>query len=181
MSTQKTSEYRTIAREANGRYVVIATWSSFERAVGCCYGFHVAEKRTFIATKVARYLSVFVQNRDAEAFRSCWTTIPNTALRMDFDTEEKVEKAMAAVKPPSAPAQPRSGDVCNAVLLEKKTKNGGRIAAIPGTPWEGPITNSADIPSTLKAGDAVPLKVGAISANGKGAHIQFTWMGGRGS
>ena len=164
-SEETVTNYRTVARKADGRHAVIAGWSAFEKALGCSYGFYAAEKFRYETSKPysAEYFSVFVQRRDLNGYNG-WTTVTKTLLRLDFDCEEKAVPTRRSFK---------SGDQCEAVLLEQKTRKGGWIAKISGTAYEGPITNSDDVPTGTLAGTTVKLKIGTIDK--EGCRIQFTW------
>ena len=160
--------YRTVTCKTDGTYVIIATWSVFEKALGCSFGFYAAEKCRYETTNPAEYsaeyFSVCVQRRDHNG----WTTVTKTLLRLDFNCEEKIYPQRRSFK---------SGDMCEAVLLEQKTRKGGWIAKISGTAYEGPITNSDDVPTGTLAGTTVKLKIGAVDK--EGCRIQFTWMSDR--
>ena len=162
-------KYRTVASRADGSYIVLACWSTFDKALGCSYGFYAAEKHRYETSKSvenaaysAKYFSVFVQRPEPHGG---WTTITKTLLRLDFDCAEKLYPKRRSFK---------SGELCTAVLLERKTRKGDWIAAIPDTACEGPITNSEDVPAGLQAGATVKLRIGAIDKDG--SHIQFTWL-----
>jgi len=168
-SKEAAAQYRTVARKANGPYVVIANWSTFEKALGCSFGFYAAEKILFDMKKgTAQYFNVFVQRRDPSAGFYDWTTIAGSMLRLDFDH---------IVKKSPKPRQFKSGELCDAVLLEQKTRRGGWIAAISGVNCEGPITNSGDVPAEMVPGMTVKLKIGAIDQ--KANRVQFTWTNAR--
>ena len=166
-SEEAVAQYRTVARRADGPYVVIAAWSSFEKALGCSFGFYAAEKHRYEAAppaeKAVEYFSVFVQRREPNAGYNAWTTVSQTLIRLDFDCEAKALKHRL----------PKSGEYCEAVLLARKTKKGGWIAMIPGLNCEGPITNTEDVPAGMLPETTVRLKVGAINKDGD--HLQFTW------
>ena len=74
------------------------------------------------------------------------------------------------------PSLPRSGDRVQCVLLGEKTRRGGWKAKLLRRGTEGPITNTADMPKSVKARQTVTLRVGAISHDGK--RIQFHWQQG---
>jgi hypothetical protein len=71
------------------------------------------------------------------------------------------------------PSLPRTGDRVECVLLVEKTRNGGWKAKLLQRGTEGPVTNTAEMPKSAKAGQTVMLRVGAISHDGK--RIQFHW------
>ncbi len=73
-----------------------------------------------------------------------------------------------------SPSLPRAGDTVECVLLGEKTHKNGWKAKFLQLGMEGPITNTADVPKSAKPGQAVMLRVGAISHNGK--RIQFHWQ-----
>jgi hypothetical protein len=166
------AKYRTVTCKADGRYVVIAAWSTFEKALGCSYGFYAAEKVRYEALNTdadalysAEYFSVFVQRRNASDSNNAWTTVAPTLLRLDFDSGVKANQARRSFK---------SGEFCTAVLLDRKSRKGGWVAAIPNTTLAGPITNTEDVPAGLQPGATVKLKIGAIDKDG--SRSQFTWM-----
>ena len=175
-SEENATPYRTVARKADGRYVVVAYWSAFEKALGCCFGFYASEKFLYHSKKAesnpgeankkpgsaSKYFSIFVQRRDPKAGFHDWTTVPQSLLRLDFDTIVREEQAPL-----------KSGDLCNAMLLARKTRHGGWIARVADTNCEGPITNTDDVPTDLRPGATVKLKIGAVDKEGN--HIQFTW------
>ena len=70
---------------------------------------------------------------------------------------------------------PKSGDDVQCVLLAEKTRKGGWKARLVEREMVGPVTNSKDVPGTVKAGQVVTLRVGIISGDGK--RIQFWWKG----
>ena len=74
------------------------------------------------------------------------------------------------------PALPKTGDKVQCVLLAQKTRKGGWKAKLLQRGSEGPITNTADVPTSAKPGQMVTLRVGAISQDGK--RIQFHWHEG---
>jgi hypothetical protein len=69
---------------------------------------------------------------------------------------------------------PRAGDNVECVLLAEKTRKGGWKAKLMKRGTEGPITNTEDVPKSAKPGQAVTLRLGAISQDGK--RIQFHWQ-----
>ena len=71
------------------------------------------------------------------------------------------------------PSLPRASDQVQCVLLDEKTHKGGWKAKFQQQGTEGPITNTADVPSSVKPGQVVTLRVGTISDDGK--RIQFHW------
>jgi hypothetical protein len=71
-------------------------------------------------------------------------------------------------------ALPRTGDEVQCVLLGEKTRKGGWKAKLLQRGLEGPITNTADVTKSATPGQAVTLRVGAISHDGK--RIQFHWQ-----
>lgn len=71
-------------------------------------------------------------------------------------------------------SMPTTGDKVECVLLGEKTRKDGWKAKLLQRGMEGPITNTADLPKSAKAGQAVTLRVGAISHDGK--RIQFHWQ-----
>ena len=171
------AKYRTVACKADGRYVVIAAWSTFDKALGCSYGFYAAEKVRYETLNTAanaiysaEYFSVFVQRRNANDSNNAWTTVTPTLLRLDFDSGAKV----GGVKANPNRLSFKSGEFCTAVLLDRKSRKGGWFATIPNTTIEGPITNTEDVPAGLQPGATVELKIGAIDKDG--SRIQFTWM-----
>jgi len=166
------AKYRTVACKADGRYVVIAAWSTFDKALGCSYGFYAAEKVRYETLKTAvsaiysaEYFSVFVQRRNANDSNNAWTTVTPTLLRLDFHSGVKANPKRHSFK---------SGEFCTAVLLDRKSRKGGWLATIPNTSLEGPITNTEDVPAGLQPGTTVELKIGSIDKDG--CRIQFTWM-----
>ena len=167
------ANYRTVTCKADGRYVVIAAWSTFDKALGCSYGFYAAEKLRYETLKTtenalysAKYFSVFVQRHASNGGHGTWTTVTPTLLRLDFDCVDQVSRKRQSFK---------SGEYCTAVLLDRKTRKGGWIATIPDTAYEGPITNTEEIPAGLQPGATVKLKIGAIDKDGN--RIQFMWTG----
>ncbi len=72
------------------------------------------------------------------------------------------------------PSLPRTGDKVQCVLLGEKTRKGGWKAQLLQRRTEGPITNTADMPKSANPGQAVTLRVGAVSHDGK--RIQFHWQ-----
>ena len=68
----------------------------------------------------------------------------------------------------------RAGDTVQSVLLAEKTRKGGWKAKLQQRPIEGPITNTVDVPKSVKPGQVVALRVGTISNDGK--RIQFHWL-----
>ena len=60
------------------------------------------------------------------------------------------------------------------VLLGEKTRKDGWQAKLLQRGIEGPITNTAEVSKSAKAGQTVALRVGAISQDGK--RIQFHWQ-----
>ena len=165
-------KYRTVASKADGSHIVLACWSTFDKALGCSFGFYAAEKHRYETSKSvknavysAKYFSVFVQRPDPRSSSSGWTTVTKTLLCLDFDCTEKMDPKRRSFK---------SGEECTAMLLGRKTRKGGWIAAIPDTDCEGPITNSDDVPAGLLPGDTVKLRIGAIDKDG--SRIQFTWV-----
>ncbi|HBJ35208.1 MAG TPA: hypothetical protein DDZ51_10730 [Planctomycetaceae bacterium] len=73
------------------------------------------------------------------------------------------------------PIGPRSGEIVDCVLLERRTKKGGWIASLVGSAISGPVTNSYEMPSDLVAGDRVRLKLCGIRPNT--VFAQFAWTG----
>lgn len=73
-----------------------------------------------------------------------------------------------------SPSLPKPGDKVESILLGEKTRKGGWKAKFVQRGTEGPITNTADMPKSAKAGQTVMLRVGAISHDGK--RIQFHWQ-----
>jgi len=71
------------------------------------------------------------------------------------------------------PSLPQTGDKVQCVLLGEKTRKDGWKAKLLQRGMEGPITNTADVPKSVKAGQTVTLRIGAISHDGK--RIQFHW------
>ncbi len=69
---------------------------------------------------------------------------------------------------------PKSGAAIECVLLAQRTRKGGWRASLVHRPLAGPVTNSADVPTSAQAGQIVTLRVGAVG--GDGDHIQFTWV-----
>jgi len=67
-----------------------------------------------------------------------------------------------------------SGSVVRCHLLEQKTRKEGWRARLTGHRLAGPVTNSADVPGTARAGQAVLLQIGTISADRR--RIQFHWL-----
>lgn len=182
-SDENAPQYRTVARKTDGSYDIIATWSTFEKALGCCFGFFTAEK-LFYESKMkeksmsgganenvgysTKYLTIFVQRCDPKVGYCDWTTLTQTSLQFDFDCFVKVSPNDRKYK---------SGDFCEAVLLARKTNKGGWIAKIANTNYEGPITNTSDVPTSMLPGKIMKLKIGAIGKTGDS--IQFTWVGAR--
>jgi len=156
-------QYRTVVCQTDGRYIVIAAWSTFDKALGCSFGFYAAEKKRYETTGMAENFSVFVQRLDPKGGCHDWTTVTKSILRLDFGSTQQ-----------GSTRRYKSGDTCEAVLLAQKTRNGGWIAKIPGTTYEGPITNTNDVPTSALSGETVKLKIGAIGRRGQ--HIQFTWF-----
>ena len=70
--------------------------------------------------------------------------------------------------------RPHSGQKAQCVLLEQKTRKGGWRARLLGRELSGPVTNSADVPSSAGPGQVVTLRIGAMSADG--GRIQFDWL-----
>ena len=68
---------------------------------------------------------------------------------------------------------PRTGEKVECVLMVEKTRRGGRKAKLVRRGTEGPITNSDDLPRSVKAGHTVMLRVDATSHDGR--RIQFHW------
>lgn len=71
------------------------------------------------------------------------------------------------------PSLPKPGDKVRCVLLGERTRKGGWKAKFLQRGIEGPITNTEDVPQSAEPGQAVMLRVGAISHDGK--RIQFHW------
>lgn len=162
--------FRSVARKENGAGIVIAAWQSFDKAVGCCYGFFAAEKLYYEQTKKLRFSSVCVKRLDA----SGWNTVPNSLLQLDFAAKPAVA---GKVEVPSYTEKGRSfqcGECCKAMLLARKTRRGGWIASIIGTDLEGPIANSAAVPTNLEPGTVVVLKIAALGSNGQ--YVHFNWL-----
>jgi len=59
------------------------------------------------------------------------------------------------------------------VLLSEKTRKGGWRAKLVSRELTGPITNTAEVPDSARAGQSVTLIVEAV--NRKGDRIQFRW------
>jgi hypothetical protein len=72
-----------------------------------------------------------------------------------------------------APSLPSAGDKVQCVLLGEKTRKGGWKAKLLNRGPDGPITNTADLPKTATPGQAVTLRVGSMSQDGK--QVQFLW------
>jgi len=83
----------------------------------------------------------------------------------DDDLREAAARA-SQVRP-----APRPGDVVEAVLLEERTKKGGWKARHEPSGLEGPIQNSAAVPSDRRSGDRVSL----IVKIAKGRESGFEW------
>ena len=64
---------------------------------------------------------------------------------------------------PAPQSIPKAGDTVEAILLEEKTKKGGWRARHEPSDRSGPITNSEKVPSTMKPGDRITLKVRSVS------------------
>jgi hypothetical protein len=79
-----------------------------------------------------------------------------------------------AIATPGTPSLPKAGDKVECALLAEKTRKGGWKATRLSRGTEGPITNTADVPKSAKAGQMVTLRVGAVSHDGK--RIQFHWL-----
>ncbi len=75
---------------------------------------------------------------------------------------------------PRNPSLPKTGDEVQCVLLGDKTRKGGWKAKLLKRGMEGPITNTADVPKSARPGQAVVLRLGTISHDGK--RIQFHWQ-----
>ncbi len=71
------------------------------------------------------------------------------------------------------PSSLRSGDVVECVLLAERTRKGGWMARLCRRMLAGPITNTAEVPESASPGEAVELRIGAISA--KRDRVQFHW------
>lgn len=68
---------------------------------------------------------------------------------------------------------PRTGDKVECVLLNEQTRKGGWRAKLLKHPSAGPITNTHQVSQSVRPGQMVTLRVGAISQDGK--RIQFHW------
>jgi hypothetical protein len=69
---------------------------------------------------------------------------------------------------------PKSGTAIQCVFLAERTRKGGWRAKLADRELAGPVTNSADVPQSVKPGQAVELRVGAVSDDG--TRIQFQWL-----
>ena len=58
----------------------------------------------------------------------------------------------------------KSGEIVDCVLLQDKTRKGGWRAKVPGTIYQGPVTDWQSVPATKSAGESILLKVCSVSA-----------------
>jgi hypothetical protein len=75
---------------------------------------------------------------------------------------------------PRNPSLPKSGDKVQCILLAEKTRKNGWLARLVPQGASGPITNTADVPASMKPGQTVTLRIGVISEDGK--RVQFRWQ-----
>lgn len=79
--------------------------------------------------------------------------------------------ATGAVVDPIKNREPRAGDTVACILLEQRTRKGGRFAKLVGWPASGPIGGQSK--EELSAGETVQLKLCGIKL--ETGFVQFAW------
>ncbi|MEW6263970.1 MAG: type III-B CRISPR module RAMP protein Cmr6 [Thermodesulfobacteriota bacterium] len=84
---------------------------------------------------------------------------------------KKLVDPIPEISLPMSTALPRTNEMVQAVMQDEKTKKGGWRSKHIASGVSGPILNSADVPTEIKVGESVTLKV--VSVNQK--EITFRW------